>query len=416
MKPTRLSLAAVLSATALAAAGGGVASAHRHGDDHGSARARLFTLTPDPAANPEGVAADHKAFYVSSTGDGAIYRGTLRSPTVVPYIPGAAGQSAVGLKVRHHKLYVAGGSTGAIKVYDLRSKQLLATFDTGSGGFLNDLVVTSHGDVYVTDSNRPMLWHVTRDQVKAGSGTPQGLDVSAGIPFQTGFNLNGIVAKSSHKLVVVQTNTGKLFRIDLNDDGDAIDGIDEVQGVSVPGGDGLLLDRGRLIVVQGGPPAQLSLVKLSHGARRGELRDTRTSPLLKGPSTIARLRDLYLVVNADFATSTKPFTVAGLPVKERAAKKHDGDDDHGQANGDDDHGQANGDDDGPGHDAGDDNGHAAATPTPYYGGAQGGDDNGSGGNATATPTPYYGGAQGGDDNGSGGSHGGGSGGGGHGHG
>src|SRR4051794_11569837 len=347
MKPTRLTLAAVFSATALATAGGGVASAHRHGHDHGQSSARLLTLAPDPAANPEGVATDGKAFYVSSTGDGAIYRGELNNPTVSPFIAGSAGQSAVGLKIRHHKLYVAGGSTGAIKVYNLRTKQLLATFDTGTGGFLNDLVVTSHGDVYMTDSTRPMLWHVTADQVKAGSGTPHGLDVSSGIPFQANFNLNGIVAKGSHKLVVVQSNTGKLFRVELNDDGDAIDRIDEVQGVSVPGGDGMLLDGGRLIVVQGGPPAQLSFVKLSHGARRGEVRDTRTSPLLKGPSTIARLRDLYLIVNADFATSTKPFTVAGLPVKARK------DDDHGNNINDDDHGHANGDDDGANQDAGD---------------------------------------------------------------
>jgi sugar lactone lactonase YvrE len=348
MKHSRLTLAAALTAAAVAA-GGGVASAHhsRHHPDR--AQARLFTLTPDPAANPEGIAFDQRsrAFFVSSTGDGAIYRGTLKRSTVSPYIPGAAGQSAVGLKVRHGKLYVAGGSTGAIKVYDIASKALLASFDTGSGGFLNDLVVTSHGDVYVTDSIRPTLWHVTRDQVKAGSGTPQALDISAGIPFQTGFNLNGIVAKSSHKLVVVQSNTGKLFRIDLGDDGAAIDDIDEVQGVSVPGGDGMLLDNGRLIVVQGGPPAQLTFVKLKHGARRGEVRDTRTSSLLKGPSTIDRAKDVYLVVNADFATSTKPFTVAGLPRQDR----HDHGDDHGHDNGQHDHGDDNGH-----HDAGDDHG------------------------------------------------------------
>ena len=59
-----------------------------------------------------------------------------------------------------------------------------------------------------------------------------------------------------------------------------------------------------------GSPAQLSFVKLR--GNRGELRDTRTSPLLRGPSTIARADGTYLVVNADFATSTRPFTVAGL--------------------------------------------------------------------------------------------------------
>ena len=60
-------------------------------------------------------------------------------------------------------------------MYDLATKQAVATFDTGDGGFLNDLVVTRRGDVFVTDSFRPTLWHVTAEQVAAGSGTPQDL-------------------------------------------------------------------------------------------------------------------------------------------------------------------------------------------------------------------------------------------------
>jgi len=332
------------AAAVLVCASSGVALAHHgHGKRHGHASAseRLFTLQPDPAANPEGVAFDKrsKAFFVSSTGDGAIYRGTLDSATVSPFIPGANGHSAVGLKVDRGKLYVAGGSTGSITVYDLATKQAVATFATGAGGFLNDLVVTGRGDVYVTDSTRPTLWHVTADQVRAGGGTPQALDISGGVPYQSGFNLNGIVAKSNKKLVVVQSNTGKLFRIKLESHGTAIAAIDQVAGVSVPGGDGMLLDNGKLIVVQGGPPAQLTFVKLHDSARRGEIKRTRTSPLLKGPSTIARAKDTYLVVNADFATSTKPFTVAGLPRNDRGGDNHDhGDDHHGHDHGDDHHG------------------------------------------------------------------------------
>ena len=44
-----------------------------------------------------------------------------------------------------------------------------------------------------------------------------------------------------------------------------------------------------------------------------KIEDTHTSDNLRGPSTVARARGLYLVVNADFATSQLPFTVAGLP-------------------------------------------------------------------------------------------------------
>jgi sugar lactone lactonase YvrE len=306
----------VVMAAVLLAAGATVALAQ--GRDKGGDR--VFVLTPDPAGNPEGIAFDKRseAFFVSITADGAIYRGTLGTDTVTPFIPGATGKVAVGIKVRHGLLYVAGGATGTITVYDLATKQPVATFQTGTGGFLNDLVVTRRGDVYVTDSFRPILWHVTAEQVRSGGGTPQALDVSSGIGYATGFNLNGIVAQGSHRLIVVQTNTGKLFRIQIAPDGSAIDAIDEVAGVSVPGGDGLLLDRGRLVVVQGGPPAQLSFLKLRDGARRGSVRDTLQSDNLHGPSTVDRARGLYLVANADFANSAKPFTVAGL----RRAHRH----------------------------------------------------------------------------------------------
>jgi len=165
----------------------------------------------------------------------------------------------------------------------------------------------------VTDSFRPVLWHVTAEQVSAGSGTPQALDVSA-IPFEPNgqFNLNGIVSRGSHRLVVVDTNSGKLFRIELGSDLSSIRAIDEISGATVPGGDGLLLDQGRLVVVQGSP-AQLSFLKLRADARQATLQGTRTSDKLRGPSTVDRADGFYLVVNADFATSQRPFTVVGLP-------------------------------------------------------------------------------------------------------
>lgn len=77
-------------------------------------------------------------------------------------------------------------------------------------------------------------------------------------------------------------------------------------------GDGLLLDRGQLIVVQGGPPTR-AFVKLDGKVKEGKVAERRTDPTLRGPSTVARARNFYLVVNADFFISTTPFTVTGLP-------------------------------------------------------------------------------------------------------
>lgn len=299
-------IAALASGSAaLADHGGG-----KHGK-HGKGKTQVFTLDPSTHGNPEGIATrgGGKVFFVGATGDGTIYRGTVGNPTVTEFIPGAAGKSAVGMKVRGDKLYVAGGMTGKIYVYSLRTKALLATFDTGSGGFLNDLVVTGKG-VFVTDSFRPTLWRVTNAQVRAGSGTPQAIPVAPEIAYTPGaFNLNGIVARG-HRLIVVQSNTGNLFSIEVRKGGSARE-IHQIAADPVVGGDGMLLDRGRLIVVRGSPAALLFL-KLKHHASSAKLVATQTDPTLRGPSTVARARHVYLVVNADFATSTTPFTVSGL--------------------------------------------------------------------------------------------------------
>ena len=172
--------------------------------------ADVYTLAEPQHGNPEGVAFDKRSgfFFVSATGDGSIYRGRLGdTATPVPvFIPGVAGQSATGLKVAHGKLYAAGASTGTIKVYDVDSGALLATFDTKGGDssptFVNDLDVTKRGDVYATDSKRPAIYHLTAEEIAAGTPAPKPIDpgdvisTSPEIPFNAApaaFNLNGIV-------------------------------------------------------------------------------------------------------------------------------------------------------------------------------------------------------------------------------
>ncbi len=321
---TRTALASVVVVTLAAA--GPMAMAYADGGGSGSGHSRdtkVFTLeTSATAGNPEGVAVDKRtdAFFTGGTGDGTIFRGTLGDPTVHVFIPGASGGSAVGMKVFRGKLYVAGGTTGLIKVYDLASKALVGSFATGAGGFLNDLVVTEHGDVWVTDSFRPMLWHLTAAQVAAGTGTPAAVDVSSAITFTAGaFNLNGIVAlRGGQRLVVVQTNTGALWRIDVNHSPAQ---IEQVDAPALVGGDGMIRDKGRLVVVIGTPavatdPSNLTFVKLRHHDSRGRIDKVVTDPTLRGPSTVARDENRYLVVNADFPTPTKPsttpFTISGL--------------------------------------------------------------------------------------------------------
>jgi Cu-Zn family superoxide dismutase len=214
------------------------------------------------------------------------------------------------MKVSKGKLFVAGGSTGSIYVYRISTGALLARFETGPGGFLNDLVVTGRGDVYVTDSFRPTLWHLTPAMVSSGSGTPSSINVGPEITYTAGqFNLNGIVARrDGRELIVVNSFSKSLFRIDGPSTADRT--ITKIDAPAL-GGDGLLLDRGRLLVVTGSP-AEVTVLKLSGHDSRARVEDVLRDPSLRGPSTIARARDRYLVVNADFATNTQPYTVSGL--------------------------------------------------------------------------------------------------------
>lgn len=338
---TIAALGALVGAT-VALAHGPNGNGHGHGK-HGHNQATVVYTLDGSHGNPEGVAFDKRSgnFFVSSAGDGSIWRGTVgdTSAPVAVFIPGGANDAATGMKVFRGRLYVSGASTGTIKVYDVKTGTLLATFDTTGGSsaptFINDLVVTRDGDVFATDSFRPALYHLTAAEIAAGTPAVKPIDpadvINTGpeIPFDGAagtFNLNGIVdlggGRHNHRLVVVDTATGQLFRVQVRDGANAQRRIAEVtvKGGPFAGGDGMLIDRGRLIVVQGSNPAVpggaggvINFVKLTHHGLRGRLANRVTDPTLRGPSTIAAGRNQYLVVNADFAQSRTPFTVTGLP-------------------------------------------------------------------------------------------------------
>jgi hypothetical protein len=121
---------------------------------------------------------------------------------------------------------------------------------------------------------------------------------------------------------VVDSDTGRLFRIRVGRNGNAARKIREIEVKNhdpFAGGDGLLIDRGDLLVVQGSnagdgfPNGVVNVLGLRGDGLRARLEDQRGDASFQGPSTIARARDRYLVVNADFATGTPPFTVSALP-------------------------------------------------------------------------------------------------------
>ena len=137
---------------------------------------------------------------------------------------------------------------GEVRVYDASTGELLETYDLGHVGFLNDLVVTDTA-VYVTDSpfdHLDVLPFGPNDALPDPADVHQ-LTLGGDFELLPGFNLNGIV-EARGWLIAVQSNGGKLWRIDP-EDGEATE-IALGAGVNVTAGDGLELHGRTLYVVQ----------------------------------------------------------------------------------------------------------------------------------------------------------------------
>jgi sugar lactone lactonase YvrE len=290
---------------------------------------RVFAL-PAGGGFPEGVAYDPATgdFYVGSTVDGTIARGNVQTGTMEVLVPGSPGRPAVGLALdASGRLFVAGGDTGTVTVYDtVTGRQILEVANgLAPNTFLNDIDVSPTGDAYITDSFNPLLFRVPASAIPAGVGTPAPVPTTDALEVvvdftttgfdlvQAGFNANGIVATPDGRyLLLVQTNSGALYRVDVAT-GETIQ-VDLGAG-SLPGGDGLELEGQTLWVVREG---QVTRVELSPDYASGTVGDSFTDPSFTDPTTLARFDDCLLVVNSQFSQQQGqpelPFTVSSVPI------------------------------------------------------------------------------------------------------
>ena len=274
---------------------------------------------PGDAVFPEGVTFEQQSghYFVSSTTDGTIFRGELDEPEAEVFLePGSDGRTtAAGLEASDGLLYVAGGGSGKMFVYETASAQLVDQFATAaSPTFINDVAVAKSGDAFFTDSLSPLLYRVFERET--GLEFETFLDFTGTVfEYQTGFNANGIVASQDGRyLIVVQSNTGELFRIDVE--------TKEVVQVdlgpdTVMAGDGLEL-RGRSLYVVRNSAGVVAEVQLSGDFASGELLGETGDPSFRFPTTAAIARGRMLVVNSQFnergGTPELPFTVSSVRV------------------------------------------------------------------------------------------------------
>jgi hypothetical protein len=271
----------------------------------------LQTIPLPLGLQPEGITSDGEStFYVGSLADGRVIRGDLDSGDTEVLVPGVTGRVAVGMRFEDRdedRLWVAGGPTGAVTVYDADSGDELGRWVVPGSGFLNDVTVTEDA-AYVTDSQvqRLVVVPLGDDGALPGPDAATTLPLTGDVSFDPNdFNANGIIALDDDLLVLVQSSTGTLFLVDPATG--VTDAIEGTEGDLVSG-DGLELGAGRLFVVRGGGGNDVAVVRLRDNGRSARVERLVTQPDFDVPTTATFADGRLWAVNARFDTEPTPTT------------------------------------------------------------------------------------------------------------
>ncbi len=260
---------------------------------------------------PEGIVVGNGTdLYAGSLATGAIYQANLRTGKGEIVVPAQAGRIAVGLAFdpRTNYLFVAGGPLGAAYVYDARTGESVASYPlTVAASFINDVIVTDEA-AYFTNSFQPVYYRIplSEEGQLPDPSAVQAIPLTGDFVFVPGaFNANGIEATPDGRyLVIVNSATGELYRVDPPT-GHAT--LIDLNGASVPAGDGLLLAGQTLYVVQNSFN-QIAVVQLDPTLTSGQIIKLATDPAFRVPTTIAKFGNALYVVNARFGTPPTPDT------------------------------------------------------------------------------------------------------------
>lgn len=255
------------------------------------------TIALPRAFQPEGISIRANTFYVGSIPTGSIYRGNLRTGTGSVFIQ-RTGRSAIGVEVDNRsRLFVAGGPTGKAFVYNARTGADIASYDLAPG-FINDLVVTRTG-AFFTNSSRAELYRIPIGTGGRLGSTVQTIALKPPYVQGAGFNVNGIDATPNGRwLVIVQSSTGKLFRVDPST-GATVEIA--LGGESVPNGDGILLDGKTLYVVQN-QLNRIAVIRVNATLTSGRVVTRIMDSRFAVPTTIDDLGRRLYAVNARFGS------------------------------------------------------------------------------------------------------------------
>ncbi|MFB4275644.1 MULTISPECIES: superoxide dismutase [unclassified Nonomuraea] len=255
---------------------------------------------------PEGIAIGPGPYaYFGSRATGDIYRADLRTGKGAVISKGPGTQS-LGLKTDGRgRLFVAGGNAGNARVVDLRTGQVLKSYQFATGtSFVNDVILVG-GAAYFTDSANPVLYKLDLGRGGALPDEVVKIPLSGAIQYTTGNNANGIAPSPDRRsLLIVQSNTGKLFEVDPSS---GVTTEVNLGGELLTNGDGLLLSGRTLYAVQNRLNT-VAVIGLARDSSSGKVVRRLTDPRFDVPTTVAAYGHRLYLPNARFTTTPTPDT------------------------------------------------------------------------------------------------------------
>jgi hypothetical protein len=311
-----LTTAAAAAAASVVALAPAVAGAHGdgHRDDRGPAGHPAHVRLPEtialpPGFQPEGIEARGRWFYAGSRATGQIVRGNVKTGTVRELVAAQPdAPSALGLRLDHRgRLFVSGGSTGTVSVYDARTGALLYRQQPAAApAFINDVAILRDMAVF-TDSAQGRLVVVPIGEDGA-LGDARTVPITGSLVYDDDpatLEANGIVrARDGRSVIVVSSRTGELHKIDP---ATGVSTAIPVTGGPLTAGDGLLR-RGRVLLAVQNRLNQIAVLTLAKGDAAATVRNTLSDPDFDVPTTLAIAKGALFTVNARFTTPPTPDT------------------------------------------------------------------------------------------------------------
>lgn len=273
---------------------------------------------------PEGIAAGRGAtFYVSSLDDGSIWKGNFRTGDVEPLADPTGGFTTVGLFVDNRgRVWAAGGPSGAARVYNGRTGELLATyqFTAPFESFINDVVIDGEY-AWFTDSGtqnspnpdafqfagKPRLFRVPVGRRLAAPDDFSELEVA--IPDVSFPNLNGIeTTPNGRRLLVAHSELSAIFNVNPRSGAAVQVEIDQ----TFEGADGLRRDGRKLYIANGGNV--ITELRLNRRGTVGRYQRTLVAQGAEITTTIAIFADGLYLPDARFFSQSDPYRIYRVPL------------------------------------------------------------------------------------------------------